>query len=299
MYGTKNNALNTRVKMTSIKLAFWGTAVFGLFSCSNNPPREELPEPSVAYNKAFEGILDSAKLSGSILIYQPSKETFYSNDFKDCEKGGLPASTFKITNSIIALETGVVEDDSTLFKWDGKPRRLKIWEQPLIFRQAFHYSCVPCYQDVARRIGVKRMQEHLKKFNYGNMLVDSSTIDLFWLEGESKITPYQQIDFLKRFYMNELPIKDRTSKIMKRLMVIDENDSFTISGKTGWAIRNGNNQGWFVGYLEKNNETYFFATHVEPEESFNMKMFPAIRGQVIRRAFKELGVIEEQVGLPQ
>jgi len=55
----------------------------------------------------------------------------------------MPASTFKIVNSIIALETGVVENDSTMFKWNGEKRRLPIWEQDLTFRDAFHFSCVP------------------------------------------------------------------------------------------------------------------------------------------------------------
>ena len=148
----------------------------------------------------LQSILDSADVSGSILVYDLQKDVYYSNDFEWAETGHLPASTFKITNSVIALETGVVESENTIFKWNGEKRWLKVWEQDLNLHDAFHYSCVPCYQDVAKRIGAKRMNEYLKKFNYGNIDVDSSNIDVFWLEGNSTISQFQQIDFLKRFY---------------------------------------------------------------------------------------------------
>lgn len=234
----------------------------------------------------FQSIIDSANVEGSILFYDLHDDTYYSNNFEWARKGKLPASTFKITNSIIALELHVVENDSTLFKWDGEQRRLPSWEQDLIFRDAFHYSCVPCYQEVARNIGAKKMNMYLNKLDYGKMMVDSTNIDMFWLEGESQINQFEQIDFLKRFHNSELPISERTEAIMKRLMVIEDNDRYRLSGKTGWSIRNGNNNGWFVGYIEFQNNTYFFATNVEPNEQFSMDMFPMIRMDVTLKAFE-------------
>lgn len=138
----------------------------------------------------FQTIIDSAKLKGSLLIYDLKEDTYYSNNFQWAKKGYLPASTFKIANSIIALETKVVENDSTLFKWNGEERRLTIWEQDLILKEAFYYSCVPCYQEIARNIGTKRMLEYLNKLEYGDIKVDSNTIDMFWLAGESKINQF-------------------------------------------------------------------------------------------------------------
>jgi beta-lactamase class D len=253
--------------------------------------KEQYPT-SLVIRADFQQILDSANVVGSVLVYDPQTNTAYSNDFSRCDKGYLPASTFKIPNSIIALETGVVEDDSTLFKWNGEKRRLPVWEQDLIFKDAFRVSCVPCYQEIARKIGVKRMKEYLAKLNYGNMVVDSSNIDLFWLEGESAITMNQQLDFLKRFYNSELPISERTKEIVKRLMLIEKNDSWVFSGKTGWVIRNGNNIGWFVGYLEKGNTVYFVITNIEPKESFNMDLFPKMRTQISLGAIRKLKFIE-------
>jgi beta-lactamase class D len=240
----------------------------------------------------FQTLIDSADVKGSILIYDLKDDKYYSNNFNWAKKGNLPASTYKITNSIIALETGVVQNDSTLFKWNGEERRLKIWEQDMIFKDAFHYSCVPCYQEVARKIGVNRMNKYLDKLDYGKMKVDSTNIDLFWLEGESQINQYQQIEFLKRFYNSELPISKRTETIMKRMIVIEEDETYKLSGKTGWSIRDGNNNGWFVGFVEIKENTCFFATNVEPNQNFNMDLFPMIRKELTFKALKQLNIIK-------
>lgn len=238
--------------------------------------------------ESIQKIIDSAHVKGSVLIFDPQQKTLYSNDFDWCNKGFLPASTFKIPNSIIALELGIVKDDSTLFKWNGEKRRLPVWEQDLIFRDAFQYSCVPCYQEIARKTGAEKMQQYLKKLDYGNMKVDSSNIDVFWLEGDSKITQFQQLDFIYRFHSSKLPIKPKTHNIMEKLLFIENTEIGKLSGKTGWAIRNNMNTGWFVGYLEYKNKVYYIVCNIEPEKQFDMDMFPMIRKEI---TLKTLNII--------
>lgn len=270
--------------------------LIGLFSCTGKKTESDKKEIKVVEREIivpqFEKIIDSANVEGAILIYDLKNDKYYSNDFNWAKKRNLPASTFKITNSIIALETGVVENDSTLLKWNGEKRRFKNWEQDLILRDAFHFSCVPCYQEIARKVGENKMNKFLKKLDYGNMKVDSSNLDLFWLEGESSITQFQQINFLKRLYQSELPISERTEMIMKRMIVIEDTDDYKLSGKTGWSIRNGNNNGWFVGYVETQSKIYFFATNVEPKQHFDMNMFPMIRKDVTFKAFVQMKIIK-------
>jgi beta-lactamase class D len=264
-------------------------------SCNRKEPvesgQQELKEPTQVMRADVQPIFDSAKVSGAIFVFDPQQNIYYSNDFERSTRGFLPASTFKIPNSIIALETGVVENDSALFKWNGEKRRLKIWEKDMTFREAFHASCVPCYQEVARGIGVEKMNHYLNKFQYGSMLVDSLNIDSFWLEGDSEITMKQQVEFLQRFYNSQLGLSNRTETIMKELMVIEENQQYRLSGKTGWSIREGNNVGWFVGYAEIKNDVYFFATTAEPEVEFNMDLFPLIRKEITMKALGTLGII--------
>lgn len=267
-----------------------------LFSCTSknttSDKKQDKPIKREIVVQEFQTILDSANVKGSVLIFDLKDNYYYSNDFEWTKQGNLPASTFKIANSIIALETGIIENEGKLFKWNGEKRRLKNWEQDLTFKEAFHFSCVPCYQEVARKIGSEKMSEYLDKFEYGNMEVDSTNIDLFWLEGASRISQFQQINFLKRFYTSELPVSKRTETIMKRMIIIEEKEAYNLSGKTGWSIRNGNNNGWFVGYVESQNRTYFFATNVEPKKQFAMNMFPMIRKSVTYKALEQIAIIK-------
>ncbi len=258
--------------------------LLGTASCNiNNDKTKKDPQKqqsSQVKETAFEEILEWNNVNGAILIYDFENDTYYSNDFEHCNKGFLPASTFKIANSIIGLEIGVINKDTTIFYWDGKERGHDIWEQDLNFHDAFHYSCVPCYQKVARNIGVKRMNEYLDKLDYGKMHVDSSNIDIFWLEGDSKITQFEQIDFLKRLYFEELQVSEQTMQTMKEIMVLESDDYYSFSGKTGWVTRNGENTGWFVGYYEMNDKVWFVATNIQPTEGFNMDLFPVIRKEI-------------------
>lgn len=240
----------------------------------------------------FQSIIDSSDVKGSILIYDLNKDIYYSNDFEWSNKGYLPASTFKIANSIIGLETGVIENDSVVFKWDGKKKWLKNWEQDLILRDAFQFSCVHCYQEVARKVGSKRMNDYVSNLNYGNLEIDSTNIDEFWLEGESRISQMQQIDFLKRFYNFELPISKRTENIMKNIMLIEETEQYKLSGKSGLSNVNQKYNGWFVGYMELKNNTYLFATNLEPTKEFDFDSFIKKRLDLTLLAFRDINVLE-------
>ncbi|WP_114749335.1 class D beta-lactamase [Pleomorphovibrio marinus] len=266
-----------------------------LYSCSERTKNAENKGDSyedqeiIAPN--FQSILDAANVEGAILVYDPQENTYYSNDFTWVKKGQLPASTFKIANSIIGLEIGVIERDSAIFKWDGKKRGLKSWEQDLVFKDAFHYSCVPCFQEVARKIGAKRMNDYLRNLSYGDMKVDSANIDTFWLEGDSQISQMQQINFLLRLYRSQLPISEQTEKIMKGIMVIEENDRYKLSGKTGLSIVKGIYNGWFVGYIELETSSYIFATNLEPKLNFDYATFIQQRIDVTFKAFEQMNLL--------
>ena len=261
-----------------------------LVNLSGNCQTKNL-KPKEIVKTEFGKILDSLQVKGSILIYDVKNKTYYSNDFSWAKTEIIPASTFKIPNSIIALETGIIESDSAIFKWNGEKRRFKKWKEDLTFKKAFQVSCVPCYQEIARKVGVKRMKSYLKKLNYNGMVFDTLTIDNFWLQGKSKFSQMQQIDFLKRLYYSKLSISKRTENIMKDIMQIEKTESYVLSGKSGWGMRNEINNGWLVGYLETNNSVYFFATNVEKQET-NMDEFPIIRLNSTKSAFRNLKLIK-------
>lgn len=274
--------------------------LFLAFACKESPKKviktpKEKRESELKYTeriqKAFAHILDTSNLEGSILLFDFQKEKYYSNDLEWAKTERLPASTFKIPNTIIALETGAIESDSSMFIWDGKPRAMKVWEKDMNLDEAFQVSCVPCYQEVARTIGYDRMKQYLGRFNYGNMEFTPRTIDQFWLEGKSGISQYQQIDFLERFYHDGLGVSERTTKLAKKIMVIDEEEKYTLSGKTGWSVSGNQDNGWFVGYVEVGQKVYFFATNVNPKPERNMDDFGAKRIDATKAALKEAGLI--------
>jgi len=250
----------------------------------------ETDTPQEFIQKEFQAILDSAKVRGTILILDEVENKFYSNDFDWARAGQLPASTFKIPNSIIALEAGVVESDSTVLIWDGEPRRMSSWEENMTLRQAFLRSCLPCYRKIAKQVGLERMKALVDKLDYGNLKFDSASLDSFWVEGESRITPFEQIDFLERLANSELPISERTEELIKKIMILDEGENYTLRAKTGWSIVNNQNNGWFVGYLTYQDRRYFFAANVEPGEGFDIDDFAKIRGKVTMKTLEVLGV---------
>lgn len=286
-----------KIKLNLLQLCC--TLVVLLFSSCQEPTAETQQSQKILEDvvlnetlvESFQNIIDSNNVSGSILIYDVEKETYFSNDFERAGTGFLPASTFKVPNSMIGLETGILKDENHLFKWDGEPRRLKQWNADLTLAEAYQVSCVDCYQEVARAIGAKRMNEYLKKFEYGNMEVADSMIDMFWLEGDFEISQKQQITFLKRFYNKSLPISAKTDSIMRKIMVLDDNEDYKLSGKTGWAVRNGNNIGWFIGFIEKDGKVYYIATNITPLDQNSTKDFARIRVGVGLEAFEQLSIL--------
>jgi beta-lactamase class D len=211
----------------------------------------------------LQKVLDDAQVMGSILIYDTEKDTYYSNDFARSKRAFIPASTYKIPHTLIALELEIVENESSILEWDGVTRPVENWNQNLTLKEAFHYSCVPCYQQIARQVGVERMNQYVKDFNYGRMMVDSSSLDMFWLEGASAISQFNQIDFLKKLHDSKLPISERTEKIAKKMMVSEQGSDFQMISKTGLSL---SGVGWYVGYVTKGNNVYYFATNLTMKE---------------------------------
>jgi len=149
----------------------------------------------------------------------------------------LPASTFKIPNSVIALETGVVGDpDKDIFRWDGVVRSIEAWNRDHTLRSAIAASAVPVYQEIARRIGADRMQKFVDLFGYGNRDIGGG-IDQFWLTGNLRISPVQQIDFVDRLRRGTLPVSKRSQERQER--IAGRRNRQAVAGLDGGVGREG------------------------------------------------------------
>ncbi len=234
----------------------------------------------------FERRFEEAGVSGVFLAYEPHTGRFLTNDAERARAAFIPASTYKIFNSLVALETGVLDDEHSTLYWDGIDRGGSKWNQDHDLRSAIKYSAVWFYQEVARQIGAERMQYYIDAAGYGNRDI-SGGIDLFWLEGGLRISPYEQIYFLRRLYDGDLPFSQRTMDIVKDVLLFEATETYTLRAKTGWGVRFSPQVGWFVGYVERDPEPIFFALNLDIVENEDSKA----RIAIARRILGDLGVL--------
>jgi beta-lactamase class D len=203
--------------------------------------------------------------AGTFVGYKVDDYLIIASDKDRSGEAKLPASTFKIPNSLIALETGVVEDpDKDVFKWDGVKRDIEAWNRDHTMRSAIAASAVPVYQEIARRIGQERMQKYVDLLEYGNRNIGGG-IDQFWLTGDMRIDPIQQIDFLDRMRRGVLPISKRSQELVRDILPVTKVGDATIRAKSGLlgAETGKPSLGWMVGWVEKGDTPTVFALNMD------------------------------------
>ncbi|TDB63335.1 class D beta-lactamase [Arundinibacter roseus] len=239
---------------------------------------------------AFDRFFEQAGFMGSFTLYDLQKNTYYTTNLNDFEKLTSPASTFKIPNSLIALETKVVRDQYEVLPWDGTAKWLKTWEKDHDMVQAYKNSTVWFYQEMARRIGEKKYTDFLKKFDYGNQDI-SSGLTTFWLGESLRISPKNQLDFLKKLHLETFPLSPRTYQIGKELMIEEKTDTYVLRAKTGWADTKPTHTGWYVGYIETKGNVYFFATRLYQPDAARKDNFGTARKSITRSILTELAIL--------
>lgn len=179
-----------------------------------------------------------------------------------------PCSTFKIWNTLVALDLGLISSPQEAFyKWDGEVRSMPQWNKDLTVREAFQASCVPAFQALARKIGPERMQNALDRIGYGDRDI-SSGIDVFWLPAKDRktvlITPEEQARLMCRLVTGKLPFSQTSLTTLKEIMFIKRTPQGVLYGKTG---SRGNGEfyttGWFVGFVESQTGTFAFACNIQ------------------------------------
>ncbi|AGC40777.1 class D beta-lactamase [Riemerella anatipestifer] len=211
-----------------------------------------------------------------------SNETLIYNQERS-DKKYTPASTFKILNSMIALQVLSVTDVNDTIQWDGIDRGYESWNKDQTMKSALPISCVWFYQELARRTGQKEMQKWLTKSNYGNKKIGSK-IDKFWLDGTLAISANEQIVFLEKLINNKLPFDKNIQESVKKIMITDSTEHYIIHSKTGW----GNNIGWNIGYIETKNNIWIFALNMDMND---IKMAD-IRKKITYNILKDQKIIQ-------
>jgi beta-lactamase class D len=220
--------------------------------------------------------------SAAFVVLDPQTGEVFRNDPAACAEPLPPCSTFKIWNTAIGLENGLITSaDAPFWKWDGQKRALEPWNHDQTLRSAFAVSCVPAYQALARKIGVERMKTALHQLAYGDENI-SAGLDVFWLPEAGRktilISPDAQAGLIARLVAGKVPFSARTRAILKDVMKFKQTKRGTLYGKTGSSghVEGRPDLGWFVGYVESDGRTYPFACALQGKDVMGMDARDAV-----------------------
>ncbi|SHL03210.1 penicillin-binding transpeptidase domain-containing protein [Flavobacterium chilense] len=284
-----------------LKLVSFGFIAIGLFfSCSsgNKIAKDSiaLTPDKVEIRSDFKKYFDNCNAEGSIAIYDNQNQKWILSDTVSVKKETLPASTFKIINLLIALETKTISNENEIVKWPGSTDTIKYDYRPDIYhdisvKEAFEVSAGWAFIELAKKIGKENYKKYLSLCHYGNLDLSQTDPD-FWNFGAFGISPVNQVEFLKNLYEEKLPFSKRNIEIVKEVMISEQNQDYTIHSKTGWTRENEINTGWWVGYLKNKKGVYFFATRLLQNRKINQSDFGNCRKDITKTAFRDLDIIK-------
>ncbi|MDB6139008.1 MAG: Beta-lactamase [Verrucomicrobiaceae bacterium] len=211
----------------------------------------------------LETFFTAQNVTGTFVLYDLKTNTRQVFNPQRAATRFIPASTFKIPNTIIGLDAGAVKNVDEVLPYGGKPQWLKEWEHDMPLREALKLSAVPIYQELARRIGLPRMAEKVKAFDYGNAEI-GTVVDQFWLQGPLKISALEQVDFLSRLVQGKLPAKPEAIAGVKEITLRETSEGRELHYKTGWSGSSIKPQvGWLVGWVHGPKGDSTFALNIE------------------------------------
>ncbi|HMO18232.1 MAG TPA: class D beta-lactamase [Oligoflexia bacterium] len=227
-------------------------------------------------------IFDEQGIKGTFLISSlKSQKNLAHNKVRE-NQGFTPASTFKILNSLIALEEKVISGKNDVIKWNGHIYGYPNWNNDQTLETAFKFSFVWFYQELASRIGKNKYKKYLKSFSYGH-LNEPFEETTFWLDDSLKICANEQLEFLKKVYSQQLPFEPLSYEILKQIMMIEQLPSFKLRAKTGWS----KDIGWYIGYMEISGDVWFFTMNIDINSSKDLPM----RQILMMNVFQALGIL--------
>lgn len=225
-------------------------------------------------------------VKGTVVVLDGKTQTYQAYDSARAERRMSPASTYKIFNSLLALESGALDNEREMIPWDGKPRRMKAWNAEMNLREAFRVSCYPCYQVVSHKIPRAYAQAKLDAVGYGNRTI-GRVDDTYWVDDSLQISAREQVDFLQRLARGTLPFSARSQDIVRQISIVEANADYVLHGKTGWFVEKKPDIGWWVGWLERDGNLTMIALNID----MNGDVDGPKRARIVREVLKNLKLI--------
>ncbi|MCU1806188.1 class D beta-lactamase [Cytobacillus firmus] len=198
---------------------------------------------------------------GTMVLKNLKNDKVYVYSKERSKERLTPESTFKVANALIGLETAAVRDEYEVKRWDGVEREFESWNRDHSLASAMRESAIWFYQDLARMIGDKKMNEYVSRIGYGNQDITGG-IDSFWLDSSLRISAAEQADFIEKLVEEDLLFSQKNQKTVKRMMIQDEQDHFILHGKTGTRLSDMG-LGWYIGFIETEKGTWVFAVNID------------------------------------
>lgn len=234
---------------------------------------------NVTVDSSLQRYFDSAGVKGDFGMFDNGHGHFtiynlsrYSDSFY------TPAATFDILMSLVAVQTGVVKDDSAMMA-------------SMALRKAFQTggdSGQVAFGYLAGKLGKDTLKKWIDSLQYGNKAM-SSDLSTYWQSDVLKINSDEQLGLLKKLYFNQLPFFERTQGIVRRMMPLESNSAYRFAYKTAQGkMENGHSVGWVMGWVEENKHPYFFVLNLEsPDPGKDLQQTGLV---IVRAILQQLGL---------
>ena len=203
---------------------------------------------------------------GSFVLYDLQKDIWKIHDIEHATLRVAPNSTYKIYNALFGLENGIITPGNSLIDWNGNTYPFEAWNADQTLSSAMSASVNWYFACIDEQLGRASVQEYLHKIAYGNKDL-SGDFSSYWMESSLKISPIEQVELLTKLQNHNLGFTPENVKAVKDAIHISSSSFGDFYGKTGTGRVNGQDiNGWFIGFIERQNNTYFFATNIQSEQ---------------------------------
>ncbi len=248
-------------------------------------------------NVAFADSCFIAKENGKVLKSEGDQEKRYA-----------PMSTFKIPLSLIGFDSGILVDEMHPvwpFK-EGYVDWREVWKQDQTPKSWMKESCVWYSQVLTKELGMKKFQEYVTKFDYGNKDLtgdkgSNNGLTNAWLSSSLQISSAEQVAFLQKMLAGKLPIKPHAVAMTKNILFVEElKNGWKFYGKTGMgSLLNADGtknpdlyHGWFIGWIEKGDRRIIFSNHIEDDKKEEIGAIQRAKADAKERLTKIIDQIE-------
>ena len=201
--------------------------------------------------------------TGSFVLYDQSADKWNIYNMDHASTRVSPNSTYKIYDALLGLESGIITPEHSTFTWNGEPYPFNSWEADQDLTSAIHNSVNWYFQAIDSQAGFEAVRTFLQTINYGNQNTGTN-LNLYWTDFSLKISPIEQVELLQDFYQNNFHFDSKNIQAVKKALLLSTTSSGSLYGKTGTGRVNGKDvNGWFIGYIETANNTFYFATNIQ------------------------------------